>query len=258
MESLRLHYLQVNLQWEDFRANETHLSRLIEGIAGQTDLIILPEMFATGYSMRPDVIAQEMDGPAVEWMRTSASQTNAVVMGSLAIHADGKYYNRLVVADPDGSVSHYDKRHLFTFAGEHEVYSPGSHQLLVTVKGWKIMPLVCYDLRFPVWSRNTHNYDLLVYVANWPTPRKEAWTALLKARSIENQCYVVGVNRVGSDPNGNEYPGKSVVYDMAGRVLHESEEKEDTGMAVMCHDTLVEYRSRFAFLQDQDQFDILG
>jgi predicted amidohydrolase len=211
-------------------------------------------MFATGYSMQPDAVAQTMDGPAVEWMRSTAARTGAVIMGSLAIQADGDYYNRLIVAEPDDTLNYYDKRHLFSFAGEHEVYKPGTHQLLVTVKGWKIMPLVCYDLRFPVWSRNAEGYDLLVYVANWPTPRQEAWTVLLKARAIENQSYVVGVNRVGSDPNGNEYPGKSVVYDMAGRALHESDGEEDTGMAVLCHETLLEYRSRFAFLPDRDTF----
>jgi len=257
MESIRIHYLQVDLQWEDFPANKLHLTELISGIAGQTDLIVLPEMFTSGFSMKPETVAQEMDGPAVQWIQAMACETTAVIMGSLAIHQSGAYFNRLVVAHPDGSLSSYDKRHLFSFAGEHAVYTSGKHHLLINVKGWKIMPLVCYDLRFPVWSRNTEDYDILVYVANWPKPRIEAWRTLLKARAIENQCYVVGVNRIGEDPNGNEYTGNSALYDMAGRALHESGEGEDIATVTICHDTLTEYRSKFAFLPDRDQFQIL-
>ena len=256
-DPLRICYLQTVLHWEDYPANEVHFAHLLDRLEDQVDLILFPEMFGTGYLMKPERIAQPMDGPAVRWMTQVAHERQAVLIGSLAVEDETGYHNRMICAEPDGMISHYDKRHLFTFAGEHEQYTAGSHQLLITVKGWRIMPLICYDLRFPVWSRNVSGYDVLLYVANWPTPRVHAWTTLLKARAIENQSYVVGVNRIGEDENGNTYPGRSAVYDMAGLPMHESDDREDMPTITLDFPSLKAYREKFAFLPDSDRFQIL-
>lgn len=255
MQPLRLHYVQADLQWEDSHANLKHLSELISGLEG--DVILLPEMFSTGFTVDPQNVAEGMSGTAVTWMLEAARNSGAVVIGSLVIGDTDHYYNRLICAEPDGVLNYYNKRHLFTYAGEHHSFAPGKHHLLLTVKGWRILPLVCYDLRFPVWSRNTQQYDLLVYVANWPAPRIHAWTTLLQARAIENQCYVAGVNRVGEDPNGNHYSGQSAVYDMAGQPLRTSASAEEVGTIDLDAGALQVYRQRFPFLQDRDQFQIL-
>jgi predicted amidohydrolase len=256
MNALRVHYLQAALRWEDFPANRTQLDQQLTTITGDTDLIVLPEMFGSGFTMQPRRVAQTMSGPAVTWMLETARRRQAAVMGSLVIEDDGKYYNRLICADADGSIQYYDKRHLFTFAGEEKEYTAGQHHLLVTVNGWRILPLICYDLRFPVWCRNIFPYDVLVFVANWPKPRIEAWTALLKGRAIENQCYVIGVNRVGEDPGGNIYTGQSGVYDMGGTAIRVSGDQEEVGHVVLDYQALVDYRKRFAFLPDRDHFTI--
>lgn len=256
MQELRLLCLQADLHWQDFQANRQHMDRLLASAQGQPDVIILPEMFGSGFTMQPETVAQEMEGEAVQWMRDTAGKRNATLMGSLVIREGQHFLNRLVCAEPDGTINYYDKRHLFSYAGEHEHYTAGNHHLLITIKGWRIMTLICYDLRFPVWSRNVWNYDLLVYVANWPVQRIDAWKTLLKARAIENQAYVAGVNRVGTDPNGNVYSGQSVVYDMTGNILHACGESEETPLVVLDNDALTGFRGQFAFLQDRDRFYI--
>lgn len=256
MQPLRVHYLQTDLHWENFPANRTHLEPKLTALGGHADLILLPEMFGSGFTMTPEHIAQEMSGEAVTWMQEMAKKLDTAIMGSLVIKEEQNYYNRLICAESDGSVSFYDKRHLFSYAGEHKSYSPGRHHLLLTIKGWRILGLICYDLRFPVWSRNVWNYDLLIYVANWPVTRIDAWKTLLKARAIENQAYVIGVNRVGEDPMHNHYPGNSAVYDMAGKLLHESGSVEETGSVILKHDVLQDYRGHFSFLNDMDRFQI--
>ncbi|HLF63082.1 MAG TPA: amidohydrolase [Saprospiraceae bacterium] len=256
MQPLRVHYLQTDLHWEDFQANRTHLEPKLSTLRGHSDLILLPEMFGSGFTMQPEQVAQEMSGEAVSWMQDMAKELDAAIMGSLVIKEDQNYFNRLICAESDGSVSFYDKRHLFSYGGEDKSYTPGRHHLILTIKGWRILGLICYDLRFPVWSRNVWNYDLLVYVANWPVTRIDAWQTLLKARAIENQSYVVGVNRVGSDPLDINYPGMSAVYDMAGNLLHESGSGEEIGAVTLQYDTLHDYRNHFSFLHDMDRFQI--
>ncbi len=256
MQPLRLHYLQADLHWEDFRANQQNLDEKLSCLEGKADLILLPEMFGSGFTMQPERVAQEMSGEGVVWMQDTARKMDSAIMGSLVIQDGPNYYNRLICAEADGSVSFYDKRHLFSYAGEHKSYTAGQHHLILTIKGWRILGLICYDLRFPVWSRNVWHYDLLVYVANWPITRIEAWQTLLKARAIENQSYVAGINRVGVDPLGNQYPGLSGVYDMAGKLLHESGSQEALGNVVLQRDVLVDYRNHFSFLNDMDRFQI--
>lgn len=256
MQPLRLHYLQADLHWEDFRANQQHLDQQLASLEGKSDLIILPEMFGSGFTMEPERVAQQMNGEGVNWMQDTARKMDSAIMGSLVIQEGPNYYNRLICAEADGAVSFYDKRHLFSHSGENKAYTPGHHHLILTIKGWRILTLICYDLRFPVWSRNIWNYDLLVYVANWPATRIEAWRALLKARAIENQAIVAGVNRVGNDPLGNDYPGMSAVYDMAGKLLYESGTEEEVGNVTLHHDVLSEYRNHFSFLHDMDRFQI--
>lgn len=256
MEPFHLTYLQIDLHWEDFPANQQRLDHYISALNQPSDLILLPEMFGSGFTMEPQHVAQEMNGPAVQWMGETAQKSGASIMGSLVIQEEGQYFNRLLCADPDGSIQYYDKRHLFSYAGEEKTYTPGNHHLILTIKGWRILPLICYDLRFPVWSRNVSGYDILVYVANWPTPRIDAWTALLKARAIENQCYVAGVNRVGEDPLGNQYSGQSAVFDMGGHVVIGSGDKEETRTAVLDHQVLTDYRKRYTFLPDRDHFTL--
>ena len=202
MKDLQIAIIQTDILWEDIEGNLKKFSKLISTIDQSVDLIVLPEMFSTGFSMRSNEMAESMDGKAVLWMKEMASSTNACITGSVIIKDMGKNYNRLIWATPNGEVSHYDKRHLFRMSKEQEHFSAGEKKLIVELKGWKICPLICYDLRFPVWARNKENYELLIYVANWPAPRKKVWETLLQARAIENISYVVGVNRIGEDGNG--------------------------------------------------------
>ena len=254
MDDLRISYCQSELAWHDWSANRDSFNSLLTSIGSNADIILLPETFASAYTMDPASVAQAMDGPAVEWMCDRAAESDAVVAGSLVISEDGKYYNRMVCAWPDRSISFYDKRHLFTYAGEHAQYTPGNHRLIIEVKGWRICLMICYDLRFPVWSRYKGDYDVLVYVANWPAPRVNAWDALLCARAIENQSYVVGVNRIGSDENGHNYLGHSRVVDYAGHLLLDSEERFEVGAATLNYQKLEDFRQRYNFLADRDAF----
>jgi len=198
--------IQSDIIWEDRLSNLENYQNKINQIES-TDLIVLPEMFTTGFSMNPKDISETMSGETIQWMKANASKMNSAICGSIIIEEDDKYFNRFIWVNPDGSIHHYDKKHLFSFAGEDKNYTSGNNKLIIEYKGWKICPLICYDLRFPVWSRNSEGYDLLIYVANWPDKRKLAWKTLLTARAIENQCYVIGVNRVGKDTK-NYYSGE--------------------------------------------------
>lgn len=257
MENLTVTIIQENLIWENSEANLNLFSEKINLLKEKTDLIILPEMFTTGFSMNAEVLAEEEQGKTLAWLQKTAKEQEAAITGSVIIKEEGNYYNRLFFVFPNGDYKVYNKKHLFTLAKEQNTYSAGSKRLVVEYKGWKICPLVCYDLRFPVWARNTVDFDLLLYVANWPKKRVEAWDTLLKARAIENMCYLAGVNRVGFDGTNHEYSGHSVVYDMLGKQL--STLKNDIVFSETLHlnkSHLLETRKRFAFLDDRDSFTL--
>ncbi len=249
--------IQSNIIWEDKNINLRFFEKKINKIS-KTDLIILPEMFTTGFTMNVKFLAENMDGVTVNWMLKMASQKNCLIIGSIIIEENYKYFNRLIVAFPDGAVQYYDKKHLFTLAKEHQTYTAGNKQLLIEYLGWKIFPLICYDLRFPVWARNTVEYDLLIYIASWPKPRIFAWDILLKARAIENMAYTIGVNRVGVDANEYEYPGHSVVLDAYGtEILATIGNQEQIGSVIIDKNKLDETRKKLQFLNDKDNFKIL-
>ena len=261
MSTLTITTIQTNLFWEDKRANLQMLEEKIASLSDKTEIVVLPEMFSTGFSMQPQLFAETMDGEAVEWMQRVSSENGIILTGSLIIEEDGKYYNRLIWMLPNGQLGHYDKRHLFAYAGEHEHYTAGSKRLIASVKGWKINLQVCYDLRFPVWSRqqtedNTPEYDAIIYVANWPEKRSHAWKTLLCARAIENQCYVIGVNRVGNDGNNIYHSGNTLVIDPLGQVLYHMADEEDINTITLSKEKLAEIRGRFPFLNDADSFTI--
>ncbi|HET6256396.1 MAG TPA: nitrilase family protein [Puia sp.] len=325
MSTLTVTTIQADLQWEDKAANFRRLEEKIDGIIGDTELIILPEMFSTGFSMRPEAFAEQMDGPAVSWMRSIAARRKVILTGSLIIEEDGNYFNRLVWMLPNGQYGCYDKRHRFAYAGEDDHYAAGQRRLVASVKGWKILLLICYDLRFPVWSRQTPpehvpasasisnygefapikptaktdtpptplvtgptptpappsppntpakpstrasdnpaspaaapplEYDLILYVANWPERRSHAWKTLLQARAIENQSYVIGVNRVGADGNGITHSGDSMIIDPLGETLYHAGPTEDVFTLTLTKDHLSTIRQRFPFWRDADHFYI--
>lgn len=247
--------------WEGIDANLEAWSERMTQLDSDIDLIILPEMFTTGFSMDVAGIAETMEGKAVTWMKAQAQKLNATVLGSIICRDGENVHNRAVVAKPDGAVSHYDKRHLFTFADEDKHFTAGKSRLIIDVDGWKICPLVCYDLRFPVWSRNSNHpeeqYDLLIYVANWPAARSAAWSGLLNGRAHENQAFVVGVNRVGVDGKGIEYSGDSAVIDPKGIMLAVGKPGEEGWViADLNRDELLDYRDKFRALNDADEFEL--
>lgn len=252
---LRIALLQSPLHWEDPQANRAMFDEKIGSIDGEVDVIVLPEMFTTGFTMSPQNIAVSEGKKTVEWMRRKAEEQNAAIVGSIVFSENNGYYNRLFFVTPDSSNTFYDKRHTFTLAGEDKVYERGRTQLVEMYKGFKIMPLICYDLRFPVWSRNSFDYDVLLYVANWPKPRIAAWDTLLRARAIENMAYCIGVNRVGSDASGHEYVGHSAVYDVLGDQLAFSR-KEETLLVTLSKEHIEGNRQRFGFLDDRDAFTL--
>jgi predicted amidohydrolase len=258
VNELKIALIQSNLVWENPIQNRINFSKKIESITESVDIIILPEMFTSGFTMNATAVAETMTGETISWLLTSAKKYNCAIMGSLVILEDSTYYNRCVFVEPDGKISTYDKRHTFTLAGEHKVYKAGTEKIIIDFKGWRICPLVCYDLRFPVWARNTDNYDLLIYVANWPKPRINAWDALLKARAIENMSYCIGVNRVGLDANNYEYPGHSACYNVLGeRVDNITENKEDIQVVTLNKSDIEHYRNKLNFLNDKDNFNLL-
>lgn len=248
--------IQSPLIWERPDQNLSYFQAKIKALDQNIDLIVLPEMFTTGFTMQPAMVAETMDGVTVNWMIKMAKERNLAITGSIVILENKHYYNRLLFVFPDGALQFYDKRHLFTLAGEHKAYAPGSQKLLVDYLGWRICPLICYDLRFPVFARNTETYDLLIFVANWPKSRINAWDILLQARAIENMSYVIGVNRTGEDANKNQYPGHSQVLDYLGNYLIEPHEKEGVSIVFLEKQKMIETRAKLGFLNDKDTFEI--
>ncbi len=255
MTDLKLTIVQSNLYWEDKKANLNQFTDKLSSITESTDLIILPEMFTTGFSMNATALAETMEGETVNWMKLHAAKKGCAITGSFICEENGKYFNRLVWVDEHGSCYSYDKRHLFSMAAEHEHYSNGNTKLMVTLKGWNICPLICYDLRFPVWSRNTKEnpYDLLIYVANWPERRQHPWKTLLLARAIENQAYVVGLNRVGTDVHQVIYSGDSAVINYKGEVMSTTPPHvESIETLTLSYANLKDFRKEFPVLNDAD------
>lgn len=256
MPALNVALIQADLCWHDAARNRAMFSAAIDGLGQGQDLIVLPEMFTTGFSMDAAELAERMDGETVQWLRDAAAARDAAVCGSLIVEADGKFYNRFICALPDGDLVCYDKRHLFRLADEQHYYAAGDAALTFELRGFRIFPLVCYDLRFPVWSRNQDRYDLLLYVANWPQRRQFAWDTLLRARAIENLAYVAGVNRVGEDGNGIPYTGGSAIIDYLGTTLATPGDAVGTVSAKLDLDELQAFRERFAFHKDADRFTL--
>lgn len=256
--SLKVAIIQTNLVWENPKENRRILNDKINAMKTSVDLFILPEMFTSGFTMNPLSVAETMDGKTIAWLKNVAKEKQAAIIGSLIISEKKKFYNRLVCVESSGEITQYDKRHTFTLAGEHKVYTAGTEKVIFNFKGWKICPLVCYDLRFPVWARNVENYDLLIYVANWPKVRINAWDALLKARAIENMAYCIGVNRVGLDGNNFEYSGHSAAYDVLGHRMDALPKSvEATEIVVLEKDHIKKYREKLNFLNDRDNFNLI-
>ncbi len=255
---LRVTLAQQTLAWEDPATNLNHFSEALNGLAHQTDVVILPEMFTTGFSMDAEKLAEPMEGKTMSWMAKMAAELNAAVTGSFICKAAGHFYNRLIWMCPDGSFQHYDKRHLFAYAGEHKIYDRGEQRLIVEYKGWRICPMICYDLRFPVWARYIPEqpYDLLIYTANWPEKRRTHWQQLLMARAIENQAFVIGVNRVGEDGKGFVYAGDSAVIDPLGEPLYRVAHQTVTHTSTIDLVQVNTVRDRFRFLDDGDTFSL--
>ncbi len=253
---LKIALIQSILHWEDPVRNRTMFSSKIDQCANDIDVIVLPEMFTTGFTMSPENIKGEESLLTLDWMKVKAKEKDSAIIGSVAYKNNDVYFNRLFFVQPNGEYFSYDKRHTFTLAGEHKKYKSGTKKLILDYKGFRICPLVCYDLRFPVWSRNTEDYDLLLYVANWPAPRIGAWDSLLKARAIENMAYCIGVNRVGTDTEGHHYPGHSSAYDPLGKLLAFSKEEEVLEIKIT-KNYLDNVRSKLRFLQDRDEFNLL-
>ena len=259
MENLTVTLIQTALHWEGPEANRAMLEEKIWTIDQPTDVIVLPEMFSTGFSMKPENLAEKMNGETVKWIKEQAHKKNCVVTGSFICEEGGRYYNRLLWVNPDGTFAKYDKRHLFSMGDEHNHYAAGEEKVIVELKGWKICPLICYDLRFPVWARNTKeaSYDALIYVANWPERRSYPWKTLLLARAIENQSYVVGVNRVGADGNDITHSGDSAVIDAKGEIISKTKANEEaTETVTLSYSALAEFRKQFPAILDADQFDV--
>jgi predicted amidohydrolase len=253
---MRISIVQTPLIWQAPEANRQMLAEKLRPLAGKTDLVVLPEMFTTGFSMQAEALAEEMPGPTTQWMNDMASSLNAAITGSFICKENGKFYNRLFFFTPEGNWAFYDKKHLFGLAGEQEHFSTNHKMLEIDYQGFKIRPLICYDLRFPVWSRNNPAapYDLLLYVANWPSRRAHHWKSLLMARAIENQSFVVGVNIVGTDGSGLDYAGDSVVLDFSGQTILPFASEEGIFTSRISKPELLQYRSQLPFLSDADSF----
>jgi predicted amidohydrolase len=251
MSTLSITTIQTDLHWEDKTANLQMLAQKINSIKEKTEIVVLPEMFSTGFSMKTETLSETMEGETLQWMKRIAAEKKIILTGSVIIEENNSYYNRLIWMQPNGQYGIYDKRHCFAYAGEDEHYTAGTKRLIASVKGWKINLLVCYDLRFPVWARqtpgDTAEYDVLIYVANWPEKRIHAWKTLLQARAIENQCYVVGTNRVGDDGNNIHYSGESMVVDPLGEVLYTKKDEEDIFTITLDKDHLQTVREKFPF-----------
>ncbi|MEM0517933.1 MULTISPECIES: amidohydrolase [Aequorivita] len=253
---LKVTIVQSELVWENAEANRAQFSKKFQHINEETDLIILPEMFTTGFSMNAAKLAEPNYGPTLEWMIQEAKKYNAAITGSVIIAENDTFFNRLFFVFPDGNYEKYDKRHTFTLAKENETYTDGNKKLIVNYKGWKICPLICYDLRFPVWARNTEDYDVLIYIANWPKVRTLAWDTLLRARAIENMAYCIGVNRVGFDGADHEYIGHSSVFDVLGKQISPSAFGEFTETVALEMEHIKTNRQHLQFLNDRDTFTL--
>lgn len=259
ISDLKITLVQTYLNWEHIDKNLAHLNSQLQLIQEPTDIIVLPEMFTTGFTMKPELLAEEHGGLGLQWMQQTAKQKQCVVVGSIAVKEDDRFYNRLYWVKPEGTYEFYNKRHLFRMGNEQEHYTAGNKKIIMEYKGWKICPLVCYDLRFPVWSRNTkeNQFDMLLYVANWPEVRSYPWKQLLIARAIENQCYVVGVNRVGRDGNLIEHSGDSSVINPRGEIVSHLKAHEDKSETVSINYTYLEdFRKAFPVMLDSDDFDL--
>jgi predicted amidohydrolase len=261
MSSLTITLIQSDLFWEEKKANLEMFKRKIESIKEKTEIVILPEMFNTGFSMKPELFAEKMDGETVNWMKRIAAEKKIILTGSLMVEENGKYFNRLIWMLPNGEYGIYDKRHLFAYAHENEHYSAGNKKLIASVKGWKINLQICYDLRFPVWARQAaggleNKYDLLINVANWPEKRSVAWKTLLRARAIENQCFVIGVNRVGKDGDNISYNGGSTIIGPLGEMIYQKDDEEDIFTYTLEKEKVIETRNHFPFWKDADGFII--
>jgi predicted amidohydrolase len=271
-QQLTISTIQTTLHWENKEANRQMLEQKISSIRDKTEIVILPEMFSTGFSMKPAALAETMEGETVQWMKKIASEKKIILTGSIIVEENENYFNRLIWMLPNGKYGYYDKRHRFAFAGEDQYYTAGNKRLIASVKGWKINLQVCYDLRFPVWARQTSpsnslskgegeiatpEYDVLIYVANWPERRNTAWKTLLQARAIENQSYVVGVNRVGKDGNDIYHSGDSMIIDPLGEILYQKKDEEDIFTISLNKEHLQNVREKFPFWKDADEFQIM-
>jgi omega-amidase len=262
---MKVTVIQTQLVWENINENLKHFEELISNIKDQTELIILPEMFTTGFSMKPEMFPEEQTRRTLQWLTRQSALKNTTITGSIAYNENGLFYNRLLWVKPNGEILHYNKRHLFSMAGEEKHYVPGTEKIYPKINDWKICPLICYDLRFPVWSRNKFNksnskgdYDVLIYIANWPSVRNHAWKQLLIARAIENQCYVIGVNRIGEDGNGHAHSGDSAVINPRGEIVSNIEaEKEQIETIQLDKNYLDEFRKNFPVGMDSDDFKIV-
>jgi omega-amidase len=256
-ENLEVALVQIDMVWESVDINLMKIERFIEELDKKPDLVILPEAFNTGFSIHSQNLAEPADGKTIQWMKDLSARKDFALCGSLFIKDGLNYYNRFIWVEPDGKLYGYDKRHLFSMGEEDKLFSQGKTQLIINYKGWKIFPTICYDLRFPVWNRNVHSYDLLINVANWPAARKKVWKTLLKARAIENQCYVVAVNRVGVDGNQIEYSGNSTVIDAKGIKLLKGKHFEQISIVSLSYSALYNFRKKFDTLSDADRFNLL-
>lgn len=255
-ESLKVTYIQTELTWEHPKANKAHFEKKLSECPKDTDLIILPEMFTTGFSMNAEANAEEVED-VLGWMKTQSKTFNVALTGSAMVKDNGNFFNRMFFVEANGKVSTYDKKHLFTLAKEHETYTPGTERCVVEYKGWKLCLQVCYDLRFPVWARNKDDYEVLIYVANWPEKRVSAWDILLQARAVENMSYCIGLNIIGTDGNNFPYVGHSAAYDALGKCLSEHPPEQEAIQTVTLEKSpLYELRDKLGFLRDKDPFNI--
>lgn len=256
-DQLKIALVQFDIVWESVAENCWKIEQMVCDYKSEIDILVLPETFNSGFSMNPEKLAESIDGNSVEWMKYLATRRKLVVCGSIFIYEKGKYFNRFYWVEPEGKIVTYDKRHLFSMGGEDKAFTHGSSHTIIRYKGWKIFPQICYDLRFPVWSRNTHSYDLMINVANWPSSRSEVWKTLLKARAMENQCYVVAVNRIGIDGKGIEYSGDSSVIDPKGIKIFKAENREIIETVSIDLHHLHAFRKKFDTLKDGDKFELV-
>jgi omega-amidase len=264
MQDLIVSLIQSDIIWENKTQNCNHFGNIIASLPAHAQVVVLPEMFNTGFSMQPDLWAEDNDGPTIQWMKEMAIQYRKIIVGSIIVENNNHYYNRLIWMQPNGQYFHYDKRHLFGFAGEDQHYTAGEKKIIVQVNGWKICLQVCYDLRFPVWTRQSNpmqqtnpSYDILLYVANWPERRIHAWKTLLMARAIENQCYVIGVNRIGNDGNNIYYSGDSALINPMGAPIWAAAHEATVYTHTLHYNDLLHIRTQFPFLKDGDAFMLL-